>query len=157
MRYLPIILVSTILASCQVSSTKAVNEQKGNNLKILCLTHFVTVSNMEIDSMPFIMLKMNNETAYISMVDSVIPSETDSTIGLCVEAAFTGELLKEFKTTNIGGDYVIDGVFHKGYKCKANTGFLYADKKIYTISSSQHCDEWIAKAQEMEAPSSNKF
>ncbi len=147
MRYLPIILVSTILASCQVSSTKAVNEQK-EIIEDSVPDTLVTVSNMEIDSMPFIMLKMNNETAYISMVDSVIPSETDSTIGLCVEAAFTGELLKEFKTTNIGGDYVIDGVFHKGYKCKANTGFLYADKKIYTISSSQHCDEWIAKAQE---------
>jgi len=79
MRYLPIILVSTILASCQVSSTKAVNEQK-EIIEDSVPDTLVTVSNMEIDSMPFMMLKMNNETAYISMVDSVIPSEIDSTI-----------------------------------------------------------------------------
>lgn len=147
MRYIPVLLALTILASCQLSSTQAVNEQK-DIVEELVPDTLVALSNMEIDSMPFLMLKMNPEAAYISMADSVMPSETDSTIALCVEAAFTGELLKEFKTTNIGGDYVIDGVFHKGYKCKANTGFLYADKKIYTISSSEYCDEWIEKARE---------
>lgn len=147
MRYLPIILALTILASCQTSSTQAANEQK-EITEVLVPDTLLTVTHVDKDDMPFIVLKMNNEAAYISMADSVMPSETDSTIGLCVEAAFTGELLKEFKTTNIGGDYVIDGVFHKGYKCRANTGFLYADKKIYTISSSEHCDEWIAKAKE---------
>ena len=130
-----------------MSSTQAANEQK-DIVEELVPDTLVTLSNVEIDSLPFLVLKMNPEAAYISMADSVMPSETDSTIALCVEAAFTGELLKEFKTTNIGGDYVIDGVFHKGYRCKANTGFLYADKKIYTISSSEHCDEWIEKARE---------
>lgn len=146
MRYLPVILTLTILASCQTSSTQAASEQKEICEELVPDT-LLTVSNVEIDSMPFIVLRMNPEAAYISLADSVIPSETDTTIGLCVEAAFTGELLKEFKTTNIGGDYVIDGVFHKGYKCKANTGFLYADKKIYTISSSEHCEDWIEKAK----------
>lgn len=104
-------------------------------------------SETQVDSVVFIKLQMNPEVAYISMADSVIPSEKDSTIALCVEAAFTGELLKDFKSTNIGGDYVIDGTFHKGYKCKANTGFLYADKSVFTISSSEHCLEWIEKAK----------
>lgn len=104
------------------------------------------VENVIVDSMPFIKLQMNPNMSYITMADSVIPSQVDSTIALCVEAAFTGELLKEFKTTNIGGDYVIDGIFHKGYKCRANTGFLYADKSVFTISSSEHCAEWIEKA-----------
>ncbi len=104
-------------------------------------------SETQVDSVVFIKLQMNPEVAYISMADSVIPSEKDSTIALCVEAAFTGELLKDFKSTNIGGDYVIDGTFHKGYKCKANTGFLYADKSVFTISSSEHCPEWIEKAK----------
>lgn len=130
-----------------MSSTQAANEQK-DIVEELVPDTIVTLSNVERDSLPFLILKMNPEAAYISMADSVMPSETDSTIALCVEAAFTGELLKEFKTTNIGGNYVIDGVFHKGYKCKANTGFLYADKKIYTISSYEHCDEWIEKARE---------
>ena len=105
------------------------------------------VDNAVVDSISFIMLKMNHDVSYITMADSVIPSQTDSTIALCVEAAFTGELMKEFKSTNIGGDYVIDGTFHKGYKCKANTGFLYADKSVFTISSSEHCAEWIEKAK----------
>lgn len=90
---------------------------------------------------------MNPESAYITMADSIVPEISDSTIAMCVEAAFTGELLKEFKSTNIAGDYVIDGISHKGYKCKANTGFLYADKDIFTISSSDYCAEWIEKAQ----------
>lgn len=107
----------------------------------------IFVGNIRVDSTSLIKLQMNLEAAYISMADSVIPSEKDSTIALCVEAAFTGELLKDFKTTNIGGDYVIDGVFHKGYKCKANTGFLYADKSVFTISSSEHCPEWIETAK----------
>lgn len=104
-------------------------------------------SETQVDSVVFIKLQMNPEVAYISMADSVIPSEKDSTIALCVEAAFTGEVLKDFKSTNIGGDYVIDGTFHKGYKCKANTGFLYADKSVFTISSSERCPEWIEKAK----------
>lgn len=104
-------------------------------------------SETQVDSVVFIKLQMNPEVAYISMADSVIPSEKDPTIALCVEAAFTGELLKDFKSTNIGGDYVIDGTFHKGYKCKANTGFLYADKSVFTISSSEYCPEWIEKAK----------
>lgn len=105
------------------------------------------VSHTQVDSVPFITLKMNYQTAYISLIDSIIPSESDSTIALCVEAAFTGELLKEFKTYNIAGDYVINGILHKGYECKANTGFLYADKKIFTIGSSENSVVWIDKAQ----------
>lgn len=105
------------------------------------------VSNCNIDSIPFIRMQMNPEAAYITLADSVMPSEKDSTISLCVEAAFTGELLKNFKSSNIAGDYVIDGVVHKGYKCKANTGFLYADKSIFTIAVSDKCDEWIEIAR----------
>ena len=120
------------LMSCVATSSKESLSESVESTEILQDT-MLTVTEVNIDSVPFIILKMNREVAYISMADSVIPSEKDSTIALCVEAAFTGELLKDYKSTNIGGDYVIDGVFHKGYKCKANTGFLYADKRIYTI------------------------
>ena len=105
------------------------------------------VESTDIESIPFVILRMNRNDSYITMADSVMPSVSDSAVALCVEAAFTGELLKDFKSTNVAGDYVIDGVLHKGYNCKANTGFLYADKTIYTISSSEHCEEWIGKAQ----------
>ncbi|MGM9801819.1 MAG: hypothetical protein ACI309_05870 [Candidatus Limisoma sp.] len=107
----------------------------------------VTVSKISVQSTDFIKMQMNFDKAYINMADSVIPSEADPTIGICVEAAFTGELLPEFKSSNVAGNYVIDGELHKGYKCKANTGFLYADKSTFAISSSQHCSKWIKKAQ----------
>lgn len=136
----------TFLVSCAPSTSKVTPSEEGESIEILADT-MITVTRVNADSTSFIIMRMNKENAYISMADSIIPSEADSAIALCVEAAFTGELLKDFKSTNIGGDYVIDGVFHKGYKCKANTGFLYADKKIFTISSSDHCEEWIAKAQ----------
>ena len=84
------------------------------------------------------------------MADSVNPSEADPTIGICVEAAFTGELLPEFKSSNVAGNYVIDGELHKGYKCKANTGFLYADKSTFAISSTQHCSKWIKKGANLK-------
>lgn len=77
-----------------------------------------------IDGFDFVLLTMNPENAVVSLADSVIPSIDDTSIALCVEAAFTGEKLKEFKSSNVAGDYIIDGLLHKGYKCKANTGFL---------------------------------
>lgn len=107
----------------------------------------LSVDTVNIGKHSFMVMKMNPELAYLSMEDSILPSINDSSIALCVEAAFTGELLREFKTTNIAGDYVIDGILHKGYICKANTGFLYADKTIFTIAPSEHCSEWIEKAQ----------
>lgn len=107
----------------------------------------VTVSKISVESTDFIQIRLNPANAYIAVADSVMPSESDPTIGLCVEAAFTGELLPEFKTDNVAGDYVVEGKLRKGYKCKANTGFLYADKSTFAISSSQHCSKWIKKAQ----------
>ena len=77
-----------------------------------------------VDSVKFIIMKMDFDQCYVSMADSVMPSKNDSTIFLCVEAAFTGQLLKQFKPNNVAGNYVIDGKLKKGYKCKANTGYL---------------------------------
>lgn len=141
----PVILAFT-LVGC-VSSNKNTDVLELSNENEVAVDTMLFVDNAVVDSMSFIKLKMNHDVSYTTMADSIIPLQTDSTIALCVEAAFTGELLKDFKTTNIGGDYVIDGTFHKGYKCKANTGFLYADKTVFTISSSEHCAEWIEKAK----------
>ena len=74
--------------------------------------------------MLYLILKMNPKCGYVAMADSVIPDINDSTIAMCVEAAFTGELLKDFKSTNVAGNYVVNGKLKKGYKCKVNTGFL---------------------------------
>lgn len=62
----------------------------------------------------------------INLACGTMPDNTDSTIIFCAEAAFTGELLKEFKHSNIAGDHVASGKRYKGYPCKRNTGcFAY--------------------------------
>lgn len=144
------LLLTLIFVSILGCSQSIHHQDKKDDVKVVAETYdsLINVAESIIDSIEFIRIQMNPETSYITMADSVIPSENDLTIALCVEAAFTGELLKEFKSSNVAGDYVIDGIFHKGYKCKANTGFLYADKSIFTISSSEYCTDWIIKAQE---------
>ena len=58
----------------------------------------------------------------IDLVCQKMPQATDESIIFCCSAAFTGELLKEFKHTNIAGNHVSGGEFYRGYGCKANTG-----------------------------------
>lgn len=147
MKHILLSLIVPVVLGCSSAIDKGVPDNLSATASSYQADSLLAMFDICVDSIPFIKLQMNPQKAYISMADSVIPSEKDSTIALCVEAAFTGELLKDFKTTNIGGDYVIDGTFHKGYKCKANTGFLYADKSVFTISSSEHCPEWIEKAK----------
>lgn len=55
-----------------------------------------------------------------------MPSLSDKNVIFCAEAAFTGELLKEFKHSNILGDHVSGGKRYKETGCKRNTGaFVY--------------------------------
>lgn len=147
MKSLIFALIALTIAGCSSSNKKGTDTLELTSERSSKVDTMLFVNNALVDSNPFIIMRMNKDVAYITMADSIIPSKADQTIALCVEAAFTGEQLKKFKTTNIGGDYVIDGIFHKGYKCKANTGFLYADKSAFTISSSEHCAEWIEKAK----------
>jgi vancomycin permeability regulator SanA len=75
----------------------------------------------------------------IDLVCGSMPSKSDSTIIMFAEAAFTGELLDEFKHSNIAGDHVTGGKRERGYKCKRNTGaFVYyngAEKFCYPYQS----------------------
>ena len=58
----------------------------------------------------------------IDLACGQMPQKTDNDVLFCCEAAFTGELLKEFKHSNIAGHHVSGGTFYKGYKCRPNTG-----------------------------------
>lgn len=70
------------------------------------------------------------EYSKIDLVCGTMPSKADSSVILCAEAAFTGELLDDFKHSNIAGDHVSSGKRYRGYKCKKNTGaFVYYDSK----------------------------
>ena len=55
-----------------------------------------------------------------------MPEKSNSSVILVAEAAYTGELLNEFKHSNVAGDHVSKGKRYKGFKCKRNTGaFVY--------------------------------
>ena len=58
----------------------------------------------------------------IDLVCGKMPSQQDSGVIYCAEAAFTHELLDEFSHTNIDGDHVSGGKRFKGAKCKGNSG-----------------------------------
>ena len=138
------VLVLSLLSSCEGCITKSSDSVHVNNDTASSISDYVdsdtalSVSNSidndtalfvthdVINGIPFISLRMNRNVAYATMADSVIPDRDDSAIFLCVEAAFTEKLLKEFKSTNVAGDYVIEGRRRKGYDCIANTGYLLA-------------------------------
>lgn len=66
----------------------------------------------------------------IDLVCGNMPSKKDSSVVLFAEAAYTGELLKEFKHTNIAGDHVSSGKRYKGYRCKRNSAaFVYYNRE----------------------------
>lgn len=58
----------------------------------------------------------------IDLVCGQMPKATDKTVEYCCEAAFTGELLNEFKHSNIADNHISGGKMLKGYSCRANTG-----------------------------------
>ncbi len=66
----------------------------------------------------------------IDLVCGTMPQKSDKDVILFAEAAFTGELLNDFKHSNIAGDHVSAGKRERGFRCKRNTGaFVYYDGK----------------------------
>ena len=64
----------------------------------------------------------------------IVPKAAQKDVEFCCEAAFTGELLDEFKHSNIGDNHICNGVMKKGYSCKANTGgFVWGKGKWITF------------------------
>lgn len=58
----------------------------------------------------------------IDLVCGHMPKTSLKNVEFCCEAAFTGELLTEFKHSNIADNHICNGIMKKGYRCKANTG-----------------------------------
>ena len=70
------------------------------------------------------------EYTKIDLVCGQMPKAAQKDVEFCCEAAFTGELLDEFKHSNIGDNHICNGVMKKGYSCKANTGgFVWGKSK----------------------------
>lgn len=62
------------------------------------------------------------EYSKIDLVCGQMPKTAQKDVEFCCEAAFTGELLNEFKHSNIADNHICNGEMKKGYRCKANTG-----------------------------------
>ena len=70
------------------------------------------------------------EYSKIDLVCGQMPKTTQKNVEFCCEAAFTGELLTEFKHSNIADNHICNGVMKKGYRCRANTGgFVWGNGK----------------------------
>lgn len=66
----------------------------------------------------------------IDLVCGTMPTQSETDVVLCCEAAFTSQLLDEFAHTNIDGDHVSAGKRYAGAACKDNSGaFTWADGK----------------------------
>lgn len=81
-------------------------------------------------------IEMKKLLVYVPLYNSVdlvcgaMPSISDTNVIFCAEAAFTGQLLSDFKHKNVAGDHVSGGVRYKGYSCKRNTGaFVFYEGK----------------------------
>ena len=58
----------------------------------------------------------------IDLVCGQMPKMAQKDVEFCCEAAFTGELLTEFRHSNIADNHICNGEMKRGYRCKANTG-----------------------------------
>ena len=101
-----------------------------NNCKILLLVLLLT---FVADGWAMTIKKTDSLKVYypdyskIDLVCGQMPQPSDKEVVFCCEGAFTGELLKEFKHSNIGDNHICQGVMKKGFRCRAQTGgFVWA-------------------------------
>ena len=70
------------------------------------------------------------EYTKIDLVCGQMTKAAQKDVEFCCEAAFTGELLNEFKHSNIADNHICNGEIKKGYRCRANTGgFVWGNGK----------------------------
>lgn len=62
------------------------------------------------------------EFTKIDLACGQMPKIAQRDVEFCCEAAFTGELLAEFKHMNVADNHICNGEMKRGYKCRANTG-----------------------------------
>lgn len=79
----------------------------------------------------------------IDLVCGTMPSPCDTSVLLCCEAAFTGKErlnAQTFLHSHIAGNHVSNGVLHRGYPCKANTGLFayYADSGEWQFANNDY-------------------
>ena len=98
--------------------------------------YLLVAISISLNSLAVKVETMTNLTIYypefskIDLVCGQMPKTTQKDVEFCCEAAFTGELLTEFKHLNIADNHICSGVMKKGFRCKANTGgFVWGNGK----------------------------
>lgn len=122
-----LLTVATALTSCNANSSKP---NGGGSDSVSTIATVAYDSCTIVDSTDSSLVLYIPQYKNIDLVCGTMPSVTDSDVIFCAEAAYTGDLLKEFKHSNIAGDHVSSGKRYDGYKCKRNTGaFVYYNGK----------------------------
>ena len=109
-----LLLVLAILTLCCCKGNKSDQSTMDNNtISVPVMIDDTTVNGLIVYYPQF---------STIDLVCGKMPSQQDTNIVFCAEAAFTHELLDEFAHTNIDGDHVSGGKRYTGAKCKDNSG-----------------------------------
>ena len=75
----------------------------------------------------------------IDFVTEQMPKKSEKDVIFVCAASFTGELLDEFKHSNIAGHHVTSGSFYKGYKCGPYNGvFTWSSKSGWHFYNYSH-------------------
>ena len=75
----------------------------------------------------------------IDLVTKKMPQKNEKDVIFVCAASFTGELLDEFKHSNIAGHHVSSGVFFQGYKCGPYNGvFTWSPKSGWSFFNYSH-------------------
>ena len=106
-------IAAVVLYSCCKDSNKPMQTTMENDTTALVMVDDTTVNGLIVYYPQF---------TSIDLVCGTMPSQQDTNIVFCAEAAFTHELLDEFDHSNIDGDHVSGGKRYKGAKCKDNSG-----------------------------------
>jgi len=75
----------------------------------------------------------------IDIVTGKMPEKSEKDVIFVCAGAFTGELLTEFKHSNIAGHHVCSGTFYEGFKCATNNGvFTWSKSKGWHFYNNAH-------------------
>lgn len=135
------------MTACNTNIARSAQTDKDNGAGSLTTTSMAADTTVEIcftDSLTIYYPQYNR----IDLVCGNPPEKKDSTVIMMVAGAFTGELLDEFRHSNIAGDHVSNGIFHKGYRCRRNNGaFLFYNGKAH-FSHGDYASELSKAAEE---------
>ena len=114
--HLTIIVLAAVLLCCCKGKTDQQNMNTNDTISLQDSP--VVIDDTTVDGL----IVYYPQFSRIDLVCEKMPSQQDTSVIFCAEAAFTHELLDEFAHNNIDGDHVSGGKRYKGAGCKDNSG-----------------------------------